>query len=118
MPRRCKIKEVNDKRNDRLAGRCRIDRRPEGRENLNQNFGRNDQNLLLEKLWGTSQDRGGGGVGGVKGWHKLRLQSTELQTNNDINYPNIIELALSLSDTYYFYLQPSNILSQRATQYP
>ena len=75
---------MNDKRNDRLAGRCRIDRRPEGRENLNQNFGRNNQNLLL-KLWGTSQDGGGGGVGGVKVSQKLRLSMNVTANDNIIN---------------------------------
>ena len=50
--------------NDRLPGPGGIDRRPEGRENVNQNFGRNNRNLQQE-LWGTSQDGGEGGVGGV-----------------------------------------------------
>ena len=65
---------MNDKMNDRLTGRCGVDRRPEGRENWTKNFGRNNQNLLL-KLWGTSQDGGGGGVGGVK-VAKMLLLST------------------------------------------
>ena len=57
---RSKLKEVNDQMNDRLPGRCGIDRRPEGRENVNRNFGRNNRNLQRE-LWGTSQNGGEGG---------------------------------------------------------
>ena len=58
---------MSDKRYDGLVGRFRIERRPEGREHLNQRFLENNQIFTTRKLWGTSQDRGGGGMGGVKG---------------------------------------------------
>ena len=59
---RSKIKEGNDKMNDRLPGRCGIDRRPEGRENVNQNFGKKDRKLQLKTL-GNQSGRGWRGSG-------------------------------------------------------